>query len=79
MVSKLTPPRAIWTMVPAAFTEDTIFKLADLVGDKDVLIDGGNSYYRDDISRAETSSRAGSTTSTSGPAAGSTGSSAATA
>ena len=53
MVSKMQPPRAIWTMVPAAFTEDTIFKLADLVGAKDVLIDGGNSYYRDDISRAE--------------------------
>ncbi len=53
MVSKLTPPRAIWTMVPAAFTEDTIFKLAELIGAKDVLIDGGNSYYRDDISRAE--------------------------
>ena len=54
MVSKLQPPRAIWTMVPAAFTEDTIYKLADLVGAKgDVLIDGGNSYYRDDISRAE--------------------------
>ena len=31
MVSKLQPPRAIWTMVPAAFTDDTIYKLADLV------------------------------------------------
>jgi 6-phosphogluconate dehydrogenase len=53
MVSKLQPPRAIWTMVPAAFTDDTINKLADLVSKGDVLIDGGNSYYRDDISRAE--------------------------
>ncbi|HUY58926.1 MAG TPA: decarboxylating 6-phosphogluconate dehydrogenase [Solirubrobacteraceae bacterium] len=53
MVSKLKPPRAIWTMVPAAFTDDTIEKLADLVSQGDVLIDGGNSYYRDDISRAE--------------------------
>jgi 6-phosphogluconate dehydrogenase len=53
MVSKLQPPRAIWTMVPAAFTEETIRKLADLVSKGDVLIDGGNSYYRDDISRAE--------------------------
>ncbi len=53
MVSKLQPPRAIWTMVPAAFTDDTIEKLADLVSKGDVLIDGGNSYYRDDISRAE--------------------------
>ena len=53
LVSKLQPPRAIWTMVPAAFTDDTINQLAELVGAKDVLIDGGNSYYRDDISRAE--------------------------
>jgi 6-phosphogluconate dehydrogenase len=53
MVSKLDGPRAIWTMVPAAFTDDTIYKLADLLSKGDVLIDGGNSYYRDDISRAE--------------------------
>ena len=53
MVSKLQPPRAIWTMVPAAFTDDEIYKLAELVDKGDVLIDGGNSYYRDDIARAE--------------------------
>jgi 6-phosphogluconate dehydrogenase len=53
LVSKLTPPRAVWTMVPAAFTDDTIDQLAELVSTGDVLIDGGNSYYRDDISRAE--------------------------
>jgi len=53
LVSKMKPPRAIWTMVPAAFTNETIYKLADLVSKGDVLIDGGNSYYRDDISRAE--------------------------
>ena len=53
MVSKLQPPRAIWMMVPAAFTSDEVYKLADLVSKGDVLIDGGNSYYRDDISRAE--------------------------
>jgi 6-phosphogluconate dehydrogenase len=53
LVSKLTAPRAIWTMVPAAFTDETIFKLADLVDKGDTLIDGGNSYYRDDLSRAE--------------------------
>ncbi len=51
--SKLQPPRAVWTMVPAAFTDDTISKLAEIVSEGDVLIDGGNSYYRDDISRAE--------------------------
>ena len=53
LVSKLRPPRAVWTMVPAAFTDDTISKLAELVSEGDVLIDGGNSFYRDDISRAE--------------------------
>jgi 6-phosphogluconate dehydrogenase len=54
LVSKLTAPRAIWTMVPAAFTDDTIYKLADLVEQGDTLIDGGNSYYRDDLTRNET-------------------------
>src|SRR5581483_5037887 len=49
LVEKLTPPRAIWVMVPAAFTDATIFQIADLVSEGDVLIDGGNSYYRDDI------------------------------
>jgi 6-phosphogluconate dehydrogenase len=53
LVSKLTAPRAVWTMVPAAFTDDTIYKLAGLVDKGDTLIDGGNSYYRDDLSRAE--------------------------
>jgi 6-phosphogluconate dehydrogenase len=52
-VSKLSAPRAIWTMVPAAFTDDTLDKLAALLEPGDVLIDGGNSYYRDDIARAE--------------------------
>jgi 6-phosphogluconate dehydrogenase len=53
LVSKLTAPRAVWTMVPAAFTTDTIYKIAELVEAGDTLIDGGNSYYRDDLSRAE--------------------------
>jgi 6-phosphogluconate dehydrogenase len=53
LVSKLTAPRAVWTMVPAAFTDETIYKLADIVDKGDTLIDGGNSYYRDDLSRAE--------------------------
>ena len=53
LVSKMTAPRAVWTMVPAAFTDETIYKLADLVEKGDTLIDGGNSYYRDDLSRAE--------------------------
>ncbi|MGC9221967.1 MAG: phosphogluconate dehydrogenase (NAD(+)-dependent, decarboxylating) [Solirubrobacteraceae bacterium] len=53
LVQKLTPPRTIWLMVPADFTDDTVYKLADLVGAGDILVDGGNTYYRDDITRAE--------------------------
>jgi len=53
LVEHLAPPRAVWVMVPAAFTEDTIDQLAQLVDRGDVLIDGGNSYFRDDVDRAE--------------------------
>jgi 6-phosphogluconate dehydrogenase len=52
LVTKMKAPRAIWVMVPAAFTDDTLDKLSALVEKGDVLIDGGNSYYRDDIARA---------------------------
>jgi 6-phosphogluconate dehydrogenase len=52
-VSKLTPPRAVWVMVPAAFTDETLDQLADALEQGDVLIDGGNSYYRDDLARAD--------------------------
>ncbi len=51
-VAKLDPPRAIWVMVPAGFVQDTVDQLADLLAAGDMLIDGGNSYYRDDIARA---------------------------
>jgi 6-phosphogluconate dehydrogenase len=51
-VSKLNKPRHIWIMVPAAFVDDTIDKLAPLLDADDTVIDGGNSYYRDDIRRA---------------------------
>jgi 6-phosphogluconate dehydrogenase len=52
-VSKLAPPRAVWVMVPAAFTDETLDQLADVLEQGDVLIDGGNSYYRDDLARAD--------------------------
>jgi 6-phosphogluconate dehydrogenase len=52
-VNKLSKPRAAWVMVPAAFAEQTTDQLAELMEDGDVVIDGGNSYYRDDIDRAE--------------------------
>src|SRR5262249_4100158 len=52
-VKKLAKPRAIWLMVPAAVVDKTIADLLPLVEPGDILIDGGNSYYVDDIRRAK--------------------------
>jgi 6-phosphogluconate dehydrogenase len=52
-VSKLETPRAIWIMVPAGIVDPTLEQLKPLLGPDDVVIDGGNSYYRDDIARAK--------------------------
>jgi 6-phosphogluconate dehydrogenase len=52
LVAKLEPPRAVWIMVPAAVTGRVVSDVADLVEAGDTIIDGGNSYYRDDIARA---------------------------
>jgi 6-phosphogluconate dehydrogenase len=52
-VSKLSKPRAIWLMIPAGVVESTIAQLAPLLESDDILIDGGNSYYIDDIRRAK--------------------------
>ena len=52
-VQKLTPPRAAWLMVPAAVVDKMLGELAALVQKDDIIIDGGNSYYIDDIRRAE--------------------------
>jgi 6-phosphogluconate dehydrogenase len=52
-VSKLTAPRAAWVMVPAGeATEHTVMTLADSMQPGDCIIDGGNSYYKDDIRRS---------------------------
>jgi len=52
-VGKLDTPRAIWIMVPAAVVQPTLDQLVGLLSPDDVIIDGGNSYYRDDITRAK--------------------------
>jgi 6-phosphogluconate dehydrogenase len=51
-VAKLDGPKVAWVMVPAAFTGGTVSQLGALFGAGDIIIDGGNSYYRDDIHRA---------------------------
>ena len=53
LVKKLDTPRAVWLMVPAAVVDDTIKDLLPLLDKGDILIDGGNSYYVDDIRRAK--------------------------
>jgi len=53
LIQKLTKPRALWLMVPAAIVDKTIAELALLLEPGDILIDGGNSYYVDDIRRAK--------------------------
>jgi 6-phosphogluconate dehydrogenase len=52
-VAQLSKPRAAWVMVPAAFAGQTVDELAARMERDDIVIDGGNSYYRDDVERAK--------------------------
>jgi 6-phosphogluconate dehydrogenase len=58
-VARLSPPRAAWIMVPAAFAGDTVEQVAALMATDDIVIDGGNTYYRDDVARASALSERG--------------------
>ncbi|MFL6576863.1 MAG: phosphogluconate dehydrogenase (NAD(+)-dependent, decarboxylating) [Povalibacter sp.] len=52
-VSRLSKPRAIWLMVPAALVDKVLSDVLPLLEPEDIVIDGGNSFYRDDVRRAE--------------------------
>jgi 6-phosphogluconate dehydrogenase len=53
LIGKLRAPRSLWLMVPAAVVDETIEKVRDLLEPGDTVIDGGNSYYVDDIRRSK--------------------------
>ncbi len=59
LVAKLAKPRAVWLMLPAAVAGRTVEERASKMGAGDIIIDGGNSYYRDDLLRAAALERRG--------------------
>jgi 6-phosphogluconate dehydrogenase len=52
-IARLAPPRAVWLMVPAAVVDEALGRLAPTLAAGDIVIDGGNSHYHDDISRSK--------------------------
>ena len=80
LAQQLDAPRSVWLMVPAGIVDTVVSELAPHLEEGDTIVDGGNSYYVDDLRRAKPScATAGSTTSTSASAAASGDASAATA
>ena len=59
LIAKMETPRAIWIMVPAAVVDSTLDQLVPLLASDDAVIDGGNSYYHDDIRRAKQLGKSG--------------------
>jgi 6-phosphogluconate dehydrogenase len=59
LVSKLEAPRAVWLMLPAGVTQEALDELASYLDADDVVIDGGNSFYQDDIDRAKVLAKSG--------------------
>jgi 6-phosphogluconate dehydrogenase len=53
LCAKLKPPRSVWIMVPAAVVDGVVASLEPLLGPDDIIIDGGNSHYKEDIARAK--------------------------
>ena len=59
LTAGLSPPRAVWVMLPAALTGATVEDLAEVLERGDTILDGGNSFFRDDVTRAEALGRRG--------------------
>ena len=58
LAQQLDAPRSVWLMVPAGIVDDVVAELAPHLEEGDTIVDGGNSYYVDDLRRAERAARA---------------------